>query len=177
MTELRRSLLIASVLVVLFAACGDKTVTLAGLDSPSPLASASAGASPGASGSPASTSGSISPTKEPAPTSPPVTPAPTLGYTSGSGIAGVVKAGPTCPVERADSPCPDQPVGGANVTITGSGYQRNTTTRSDGTFKAKAPPGSYTVHASSRFGCTDEHATVVAHHYTYVKIECDTGIR
>src|SRR5436305_2601691 len=64
----------------------------------------------------------------------------------GTGIQGMVQAGPTCPVERIDSPCPPRPLeatvvvrdtSGAEVTRFHSG--------ADGRFKVDLAPGSYTV--------------------------------
>jgi hypothetical protein len=82
-----------------------------------------------------------------------------------------VQAGPTCPVERPESPCPDRPVTDAKVIAkTRSGRTVNTTqTDSRGAFKMRLPSGTYEVSAKSR--------SVFAHRYTRVTITCDTGIR
>jgi hypothetical protein len=95
------------------------------------------------------------------------------------GISGQVVAGPTCPVERADSPCPDRPVTDAQVTISGSGYHHNTTTSSEGRFHSATPPGTYTVTASSPsvFGCDPQTVKVEPNRTTHVTVHCDTGIR
>lgn len=110
-----------------------------------------------------------------------MTPKPTAAYSATSGVTGKVVAGPTCPVERADSPCPDRPVDDAKVTArSSSGSTKTTHADGNGRFKLSLAPGSYNLHADSpqnMGGCSDETVTVTSHHYTDVTITCDTGIR
>lgn len=121
------------------------------------------------------------PTKAVGPSDTPVTPQPTAAVTRGSGVYGTVQAGPTCPVERPESPCPDRAVTDAKVFAkTRSGRTVNTThTDSHGAFKMRLPSGIYEVSAKSRsvFGCDTQTVRVEDHRYTRVTITCDTGIR
>ena len=126
---------------------------------------------------------SAGPTKTPtvSPTSTTASPAPTTTTPSGrSGIQGSVKAGPTCPVEQQNSPCPDRPVAGADVTATSSAGEEHSTTADDqGNFSLELPAGAYDVTASSEavMGCDTQRVDVRAGYYTPVAITCDTGIR
>jgi hypothetical protein len=67
-----------------------------------------------------------------------------------------------------------QPVPGAQVTISGDGYHHNTTTSSQGKFRSAAPPGTYTVTASSPdvTGCTPRTVTVQPNYASHVTITC-----
>jgi len=96
-----------------------------------------------------------------------------------SGISGVVQAGPTCPVERPESPCPDRPVAGAKITAKNGPTVGRTKSDETGHYKLRLKPGMYIVTASSDrvFGCDTTQAKVVKHEYTNVTITCDTGIR
>ncbi|TMD66163.1 MAG: hypothetical protein E6I84_06190 [Chloroflexi bacterium] len=64
----------------------------------------------------------------------------------GTGIQGSVQVGPTCPVERINSPCPPHPMAATVVVRTGNGAE---VTRfhsgPDGRFKVDLAPGSYTL--------------------------------
>ena len=104
----------------------------------------------------------------------------TSAATVRSGIKGTVKAGPTCPVETPESPCPDRPVDDAHVTAENSGGETKAT-RSDasGAFRLRLKPGTYTVTARSEsvFGCDEQQVRVRKHRYADVTITCDTGIR
>src|SRR5581483_7034666 len=61
-----------------------------------------------------------------------------------SGVEGRVTAGPTCPVQRADEPCPDKPVETTlrlvrqDGTVAGTGKSGP-----DGAFRIAAAPGNY----------------------------------
>lgn len=96
-----------------------------------------------------------------------------------SGITGTVVAGPTCPVETEESPCPDRPVADATVTAKGRPAKKSTQTASDGTFRMRLPHGSYQVTAKSEsaFFCEERPVRVYRNQYTDVTITCDTGIR
>lgn len=96
-----------------------------------------------------------------------------------SGVTGTVLAGPTCPVETPESPCPDRPVADAVVKAKGEGTTKTTRTDGSGRFRLRLRPGLYTIKAQSDsvFGCEPERARVVKRRFTDVTINCDTGIR
>src|SRR6266540_782491 len=59
-------------------------------------------------------------------------------------IRGMVLAGPTCPVERAESPCPDQPVGGVRVqAVRGGIVSAEAISDEDGSFRMELAAGQY----------------------------------
>ena len=64
-----------------------------------------------------------------------------------SGIDGTVLAGPTCPVDRPESPCPDRPLADAPIQVTPAGGGNATTVQSDseGHFRVALAPGEYMV--------------------------------
>jgi hypothetical protein len=99
-----------------------------------------------------------------------------------SGVEGTVTAGPTCPVERPDQPCPPRPVGTALHLTDRSGSEVAAgRSGSDGRFSIDAPSGRYALTAdygSGRVGgCPPVAVNVSAARYTHVDLECDTGIR
>jgi hypothetical protein len=98
-----------------------------------------------------------------------------------SGVKGVVQAGPTCPVETEESPCPDRPVEDANVIAKTRSGQRVASTRTDdaGRFRIHLRPGKYRVTAESDtvFGCDEQDVVVKRRSYTETTVTCDTGIR
>jgi hypothetical protein len=97
-----------------------------------------------------------------------------------SGIVGTVVAGPTCPVERPESPCPDRPVGDARVTAKDDGTTKTTRSDASGAFRLRLKPGTYVVTATSDGllgGCDEQPVRVAKRRYTRVTITCDTGIR
>ena len=107
--------------------------------------------------------------------SPPPPPAP-------SGVEGTVTAGPTCPVERPDRPCPPRPVEtGLHLTDAGGSEVAAGRSGPDGKFRLDAPPGHYTLTAdygAGRVGgCPPTAVDVSRGHYAHVDLECDTGIR
>jgi hypothetical protein len=161
----RRASALLALLIV--ASCGHATVKNT-VGSPSPTASTVPSASPS---SPPTTKG-------PQPSTPAVTPQPATVYTAASGVNGQTVAGPTCPVERAGHPCPPRPVTDATVTARGP-QTKSTHTDAKGDFTLKLDPGSYDVSADSKssFSCKTQRVQVVAHRYTHVTINCDTGIR
>ena len=101
----------------------------------------------------------------------------------GTGIQGIVQVGPTCPVERLNSPCPPHPLAativvrnrnGAEVTRFHSG--------ADGRFKVDLAPGTYTllgltVGSSFLPRPIPTSVTVTRGTYTSVNVEYDSGIR
>jgi hypothetical protein len=96
-----------------------------------------------------------------------------------SGITGTVVAGPTCPVETPESPCPDRPVADARVTAKGGGTTKSTRSDTSGAFRLRLQPGTYRVTATSDTvpGCDEQRVRVAKRRYTDVTITCDTGIR
>lgn len=100
-----------------------------------------------------------------------------------SGIQGTVEVGPTCPVERLNSPCPPRPIA-ATVVVRSSAGSEVTRFQSDanGQFKVSLAPGTYTLvglPVGSGFlpRPIPSTATVVAGSYTTVNVEYDSGIR
>jgi hypothetical protein len=119
----------------------------------------------------------------PAATQPPATP-------GASGIEGQVLLGPTCPVERIDSPCPPRP--GANLAMQfyaggdTTTYVANVTTDGEGRFHIDLPPGNYTIEGpcSGTMKCAFAYprldsTTVTVHggEFALVTVHGDTGIR
>jgi hypothetical protein len=99
-----------------------------------------------------------------------------------SGVTGTVLAGPQCPVERADSPCPDRPVVDAvvvaldaegNVVGTDSSDQ-------DGHFGIYLAPGQYRIVVQNLHGIQSSKPATVrveSNRYSDVTLLVDTGIR
>ena len=105
------------------------------------------------------------------------TPAPGLT----TGIRGLVTIGPTCPVERADSPCPDRPYE-ATIQVLDTGGNVVTEVRSDadGRFEVELPAGTYTLHpvtGSTPPSARDQQVTVRQGEVTEVAVQFDSGIR
>ena len=98
-----------------------------------------------------------------------------------SGIEGRATAGPTCPVERVGSPCPEQTVAGAVVSVLRDGHEvTRFTTRADGSFRVALDPGTYELDPTSGrpFPIGGPVSVVVrAGSYTHVDLHYDTGIR
>lgn len=100
----------------------------------------------------------------------------------GSGIQGVVVAGPQCPVETAESPCPDQPVPNAEVEVVhGGDVVARATTDADGAFQIALSPGAYSVQAVVASGgvgfAKPVDVTVRDGVFAQVSVVIDTGIR
>jgi hypothetical protein len=125
---------------------------------------------------------------ESSPTSPtPGAPDATTVATSGSlgTIAGDVMAGPTCPVESLENPCPPKPVPDRKVSVMtpGGALAATTTTDANGRFTVAVAPGSYVVRVEAGPGMlglrqtTPGDVTVRAGQIIIVHIELDTGIR
>lgn len=101
-----------------------------------------------------------------------------------SGIDGVVMIGPTCPVERDDLICPDEPLVATLIIQERASARAVLTVQSevDGQFRATLPPGSYTlVPVSPNPGVPPEaepiQVTVEHGRYTTVTVTYDSGIR
>jgi hypothetical protein len=100
-------------------------------------------------------------------------------------LAGDVVAGPTCPVEPAEDPCPPKAVPNREVQILGANNAvvATTMTDSNGHFSVAVAPGTYTITLPIKPGqvgmrqISDVKASVTAGQVTTVKIMVDTGIR
>jgi hypothetical protein len=114
--------------------------------------------------------------------SPSATPSPSTSAAGAvTGLQGTVSAGPTCPVERVDSPCPPRPLS-AEVDARDPAGRLAAMSRSgsDGRYRLPLPPGQYTLTVASSGSfprCPTPTATVVAGRLATVDISCDTGIR
>lgn len=101
---------------------------------------------------------------------------------AGSGIAGTILVGPSCPVARVDTPCPDTPFA-AEITILRDGTETEyakTYSNELGTFSVSLAPGKYKlrVRGDSAFPkCTTVPVIVQPGQRTKVTIMCDSGIR
>ncbi len=99
-----------------------------------------------------------------------------------SGVRGVVVAGPQCPVETAESPCPDLPVSDAVVRATREG-ERLGETRTDngGRFELGLEPGDYVLEVvledAGIMFAKPVTVAVAPHAFAEVTLLVDTGIR
>lgn len=98
-----------------------------------------------------------------------------------SGLAGTIWLGPLCPVQRADTPCPDQPFQ-ATLTILNDQGARVAQVQSDaqGHFRLRLPPGVYTVRPEPPDAMTrapEQTVTVAAGQFTPIAITYDSGLR
>ena len=101
----------------------------------------------------------------------------------GTGIQGTVEVGPTCPVERINSPCPPHPVAATVLVRDGTGAEvTRFRSGSDGRFKVDLAPGSYSL-VGLALGSSflprpiPISVTVTSGSYTAVNVEYDSGIR
>jgi hypothetical protein len=102
---------------------------------------------------------------------------------SGTGIQGVVESGPTCPVERINSPCPPRPLAATIVVRDAAGHEvARTHSGADGLFRVDVAPGTYTI-VGLNIGSSmlprpiPTMATVTSGSYVTVNVEYDSGIR
>jgi hypothetical protein len=102
---------------------------------------------------------------------------------SGTGIQGGVQSGPTCPVERINSPCPPHPLAATIVVRDTAGHEvARTHSGADGHFKVDVAPGTYTV-VGLNIGSSmlprpiPTTATVTSGSYVTVNVQYDSGIR
>jgi len=106
---------------------------------------------------------------------------PPAATSTASGVRGTVTAGPTCPVQRADSSCPPRPLQVEVVAHDSTGAVTGTTeSGADGSYAMSLPPGYYELEVPSQGGatrCAVTEATVEAGKVTRADISCDTGIR
>ena len=87
---------------------------------------------------------------------------------------GYITAGPTCPVERPDRPCPARPVT-AHIAAAGA-----TSSDAGGLYRLTLAAGTYTLvvsHVSIFPRCPPTPVVVTAGQLSRNDIECDTGIR
>jgi hypothetical protein len=98
-----------------------------------------------------------------------------------SGVEGLVTIGPTCPVERADSPCPDKPYPTQVIALSSGGTElARAVTDAEGRFALALSPGDY--HLTEAISGTLPRPIVVAVHvvsgaWTFVHLTLDSGIR
>jgi hypothetical protein len=100
----------------------------------------------------------------------------------GTGVRGRVTAGPTCPVERPDEPCPPSPVQGRRVDALDAAGRTagGATTDEAGDYSILLPPGDYTLRVviDGPFPqCPETAVTVTPGPPVTTDVECDTGIR
>lgn len=98
-----------------------------------------------------------------------------------SGIDGTVTIGPTCPVQRVESPCPDRPYEASITVLDAAGRQvAETRSNANGRFRLALPPGAYTLVPQATGTpptAQEQTVTVVAGGFTAVQIAYDSGIR
>ena len=96
-------------------------------------------------------------------------------------LAGQVLATPSCPVERAERPCPPRPVPGATVEVRdASGLVSATSTDAAGRFSLVVPGGSYQVRATNAGGyrsTAEQQVQVAPGAVASVRLVVDSGIR
>jgi hypothetical protein len=106
---------------------------------------------------------------------------PSLSREAQSGIQGLVTVGPTCPVERPDSPCPDRAYQTTIIVMDSTGAEvLRAPTDASGQFLISLGPGDYTLTEVTsgvfpRPVLTPVHVAPDA--YSYVHIMLDSGIR
>jgi hypothetical protein len=99
-----------------------------------------------------------------------------------SGIVGTVRLGPTCPVERGDSPCPPEIWTGTVRASSGTGASYEAMTDGEGRFAIDLPPGTYEVVPVTAGGPPIGVPTIVTVHGgedppQRVDLTVDSGIR
>ena len=96
-------------------------------------------------------------------------------------VEGTVTAGPTCPVQRADSPCPDKIVVGAQVEARrGGDAVAAAHTDSTGRYVLELSPGTYLIVATNAGGyrsTASREVSVTTGQRLTVDLVVDTGIR
>jgi hypothetical protein len=97
-------------------------------------------------------------------------------------VTGTVTAGPTCPVERAGSPCPNRPVQGASVQAADrEGHVvAETLTGTHGSYTLTVRPGVYTITATNAGGYRSiarRRVSLASGERRSVDLVVDTGIR
>lgn len=103
--------------------------------------------------------------------------------TGAAGVEGIVTIGPTCPVERINSPCPPRPIAATVIATDASGKEiGRTRSGSDGLFKLSLKPGTYTLTGQRPANQAlprpiPQRVTVNSTGYTAVTLQFDSGIR
>lgn len=95
-------------------------------------------------------------------------------------LSGVVRRGPTCPVEVAGSPCPDAPADGVTLVFSFGGREfTRTTTDADGRYNVELPIGGYDVASTEQpFGAVEPRTITIDTTGAVVQdFTIDTGIR
>jgi hypothetical protein len=150
--------------LLLIAACGDGSTTPGATSSPEATQSAAPTSTPRAGVTATLVTG----------TSTPLPP-------QGQGVAGVALIGPTCPVQRIDSPCPDRPFEGVVVVRNAAGLEvARTMTDAQGRFSISLAPGRYvlTTLVTGVFPApATQEVTVTAGQVIKVDLHLDSGIR
>jgi hypothetical protein len=106
---------------------------------------------------------------------------PLPGQPAGTGIEGQVFIGPTCPVVRIDTPCPDRPFQ-ATLSVLNAQGRRVAHFRTDagGRFRVSLLPGTYTLAPESINAMThapQQEFSVVPGQFTKLAVTYDSGIR
>lgn len=98
-----------------------------------------------------------------------------------AGIQGQVFAGPQCPVETEDSPCPPVPWEGTVLATAEDGFTYEDQTDAQGRYELSLPPGTYEVVAVTGDGGlpmgVPQTVPVVEGQPLDLDLEVDTGIR
>ncbi len=192
-----RGYLVAFTLVgsLAFAACGDSgspmpTPTQSCPD-PRPGVAAACAYTPSPLPTPEARTSTVPATRTPTPalrtptpiasTQTPAAATATLAPSGDSGIEGTVTIGPTCPVQRIDSPCPDRPYEAIILVLDGDRRQvAEARSGTDGRFRVLVAPGTYTLSPRSRAAyphAAEQTVTVADGRITSVQIVFDSGIR
>jgi hypothetical protein len=105
------------------------------------------------------------------------------GRAKDSGIRGTVLLGPQCPVEMANSPCPDKPLeADIDVKAPSGRVVAHIRSNANGEFQVALHPGRYVLEprpptkSGFPFGKPVD-VTVRPHRFTTVTVSFDTGIR
>jgi hypothetical protein len=96
--------------------------------------------------------------------------------TVGTGIAGIVRRGPTRPVCVAELPCSGPAPGVVVEIVGGESAVARAVTNADGRFVVQVPPGEYTVRVNER-RVDPVEVRVHADAFSTVSLLIDTGIR
>lgn len=95
-------------------------------------------------------------------------------------VTGTVYSAPSCPLERANSPCPPRPVAGAAV-VAFVGHRRRAATHTggDGRFRLELSYGRYTIRATNvgPYASTASKTVDVSAVPISIEITVDSGIR
>ncbi len=109
--------------------------------------------------------------------------APSASATPITGIEGQVVIGPSCPVQSAQDPCPDQPYQATLQVLSLGGKQvAKFQTGADGRFLIALSPGTYVLHPDTPSGrayprSQEQTFTVVEGRCTQLMVTYDSGIR